>query len=186
MRKYLLGIFVVLSLVLVGCSSEKSNASDEKLQVAQLKDGEAQVSLPEGLTEKEIDGKKMIADSSGDIRVVYLSMPLGVNLGSDKYPIDKFSEKDQKEFIDGMASGFLRQSPAGSKVKSTSIIKLANGHSAGLMELTYGKDEGSASAVAIIYNQEARILVIASKKQDIFEKNKDKFVSYFKTFKVKE
>ena len=186
MRKYLLGIFVVLSLVLVGCSSEKSNASDEKLQVVQLKGGEAQVSLPEGLTEKEIDGKKMIADSAGDIRVVYFSMPLGVNLGTDKYPIDKFSEKDQKEFIDGMASGFLRQSPAGSTVKSTSIIKLENGHSAGLMELTYGKDEGSASAVAIIYNQEARILVIASKKQDIFEKNKDKFISYFKTFKVKE
>ncbi len=186
MRKYLLGIFVVLSLVLVGCSSEKSNASDEKLQVVQLKGGEAQVHLPEGLTEKEIDGKKMIADSAGDIRVVYFSMPLGVNLGTDKYPIDKFSEKDQKEFIDGMASGFLRQSPAGSTVKSTSIIKLENGHSVGLMELTYGKDEGSASAVAIIYNQEARILVIASKKQDIFEKNKDKFISYFKTFKVKE
>ena len=186
MRKYLLGIFVVLSLVLVGCSSEKSNASDEKLQVVQLKGGEAQVHLPEGLTEKEIDGKKMIADSAGDIRVVYFSMPLGVNLGTDKYPIDKFSEKDQKEFIDGMASGFLRQSPAGSTVESTSIIKLENGHSAGLMELTYGKDEGSASAVAIIYNQEARILVIASKKQDIFEKNKDKFISYFKTFKVKE
>ena len=186
MRKYLLGIFVVLSLVLVGCSSGKGNASDEKLQVVQLKGGEAQVHLPEGLTEKEIDGKKMIADSAGDIRVVYFSMPLGVNLGTDKYPIDKFSEKDQKEFVDGMASGFLRQSPAGSTVKSTSIIKLENGHSAGLMELTYGKDEGSASAVAIIYNQEARILVIASKKQDIFEKNKDKFISYFKTFKVKE
>ena len=54
------------------------------------------------------------------------------------------------------------------------------------MELTYGKDQGSASAVAIIYNQDARILVIASKKQDVFEKNKEKFISYFKTFKVKE
>ena len=104
----------------------------------------------------------------------------------DKYPIDKFSEKDQKGFIEGMASGFLRQSPSGSTVKSTSIIKLENGHSAGLMELTYGKDEGSASAVAIIYNQEAYMLVITSKKQDLFEKNKDKFISYFKTFKVKE